>query len=187
MLPIDCWTVMLNSVISNDVTQVVNIPFWILEWDTECHALLDLNLDATICSRKAFLPLRNSGHVVLSFSMDFLSNSKGDAFFIAQLVTILVLIETVFVIIWEIIYGRISSNLVLLLLLLSFVSESRLVLMYMSLIVNIRLSITHFHGFSAACAAEIAHRSHIFCLNKQNKSSESKERSRQVSICYKRA
>ena len=52
--------------------------------------------------------------------------------FIALLVTILVLIGMVFVIISEMFYGRISLNLVLLLLLVNFVSTFRLELMYIS-------------------------------------------------------
>ena len=49
--------------------------------------------------------------------------------FIAQLMTILVLIGTVFAIIWEIINERISLNLVLLMLLVHFVSWFRFKLM----------------------------------------------------------
>ena len=49
---------------------------------TVSPALLDLFLcpGASICSTMAFLPLRNSDHVV-SVSIDFLSNSKWDALF----------------------------------------------------------------------------------------------------------
>ena len=60
---------------------------------------------------------------------------------------ILVLIGTVFVIIWDMIYWRISLNLVLLLLLMNFASGFKLELMYLSLIVSIRLSLTHLHSF----------------------------------------
>ena len=41
--------------------------------------------------------------------------------------------------------------------------------------------------FSAACAAAIVHRNHIFRLYQQNKSSESKVKFRQASNCCKRA
>ena len=44
-------------------------------------------------------------------------------------------------------HGRISLNLVLLLLLVNFASGFRLELMYISLIENIRSSIIHLHGF----------------------------------------
>ena len=62
--------------------------------------------------------------------------------------TILVLIETVFGIISEMLHGKISINLVLLLLLLvDFLSGFRLEFMYISLIENIRSSLTHLDGF----------------------------------------
>ena len=53
--------------------------------------------------------------------------------FIALLMTIFVLIRMVFVIIWGIFYRKISLNSVLLLLLVNFVSGSRLELLYISL------------------------------------------------------
>ena len=64
--------------------------------------------------------------------------------FIAQLMTILELIWMVFMIIWEIFHGNLSSNLVLLLL---HVSGTRLKLMYISLTVNMMLHLMHLHGF----------------------------------------
>ena len=60
------------------------------------------------------------------------------SYFTAWFMTILVLIGIVFVIIWEMFHGRISLNLVLLLLLVNFGSGVRLALMYISLIVSIR-------------------------------------------------
>ena len=62
-------------------------------------------------------------------------------------ITILVLIGMVSVIIREMFNGRISLNSVLLLLLVNFVRGFRLDLMYISLIVCIRLSLTHPDGF----------------------------------------
>ena len=53
----------------------------------------------------------------------------------------------VFKIIWEMFYGKISLSLVLLLLLANFVSWLRLELMYISLIIRIRSSLTYLHGF----------------------------------------
>ena len=67
--------------------------------------------------------------------------------FIAQLLPILVLIEMVFVIISEMFLRRISLKLVLLLLLVNFVTEFRLKLMYISLMENIRSRLNHLHGF----------------------------------------
>ena len=61
--------------------------------------------------------------------------------------TILMLIGTVSMIIWEVFHGRISLNSVLLLLLVNFVSGFRLELMYISLLVSISSSLTHLHGF----------------------------------------
>ena len=66
---------------------------------------------------------------------------------ITLLMTILVLIGMVFVVIWEIFHGRISSKSVLLLLLVNFVCWFRLELMYISLTNNIRSSLTYLHGF----------------------------------------
>ena len=100
--------------------------------------------------------------------------------------TIPVLIGMVFVIISEMFHGKISLNSVLLLLLVNFVSGFRLELMYISLIVNIRTSLTHLHGSSAACAAAIVHGNHFFRLYQQNKSSETKVKFRQGSNLCKR-
>ena len=61
--------------------------------------------------------------------------------------TILVLIEMVFVIISEMFRGMISLNLELLLLLVDFVTEFRFELMYIFLIVSIRSNLTHICGF----------------------------------------
>ena len=53
----------------------------------DCHShspvLLDLFLssDTSICSTMVFLPLGNSGHVVISVSIDPQSNSQRDALF----------------------------------------------------------------------------------------------------------
>ena len=51
--------------------------------DSHSPALLDLFIssDASICSTMAFPPLGNSDHVVVSVSIDFLSNSQWDALF----------------------------------------------------------------------------------------------------------
>ena len=60
---------------------MVNFPTRISECDSHNPALLDLFLasDASICSTMAFPPLGNSAHVVVSVSIDFLSNSQQDA------------------------------------------------------------------------------------------------------------
>ena len=56
-------------------------------------------------------------------------------------------IGTLFVNIQEMFHGRISLNSVLLLLLVNFVSELKLELMYISLMENIRSSLTSLHVF----------------------------------------
>ena len=57
---------------------MVNVPTPIAECNPHSPALLDLFLssDPSICSVVAFPPLKNSDHVVVSFSIDFPSNSK---------------------------------------------------------------------------------------------------------------
>ena len=62
---------------------MVNFPTKILDCDSHSPALLDLFLtcDASICSTMAFPLIENSDHVVLSVSIDFLSNSQQDALF----------------------------------------------------------------------------------------------------------
>ena len=69
--------------ISNDLTQMVNFPTWISDCDSHSPALLDLFIssDASICSTMAFPPLGNSDHVVISVSIDSISNSQQDALF----------------------------------------------------------------------------------------------------------
>ena len=64
-----------NFSISNDLTQMVNFPTRIPDCDPHSPALLDLFLDASICSTMAFPPLGNSDHIVVSVSIDFQSNS----------------------------------------------------------------------------------------------------------------
>ena len=61
--------------------------------------------------------------------------------------TILVRIGIVFVIISEMFHGRVSLNSVLLLLLMNSLSGFILELMYISLIISIRSSLTNLHGF----------------------------------------
>ena len=60
---------------------MVNLPTWIPCCDSHSPALLDFFLpsDTNVCSEMAFLSLGNSDHVIVSVSMDFLSNSNGYA------------------------------------------------------------------------------------------------------------
>ena len=67
--------------ISNDLTQMVHFPTWFPDCDCHSPALVDLFLssDASICFTMAFPPLGNSDHVVVPFSIDFPSKSQRDA------------------------------------------------------------------------------------------------------------
>ena len=60
---------------------MINFSTRIPDCDSHSHALLDLFLssDASICSTRAFPLLGNSDHVVVSVSIDFLTNSQWDA------------------------------------------------------------------------------------------------------------
>ena len=60
---------------------MVNFPTRFPGCDSHSPALLNLFIssDANICSAKAFPPLGNSDHVVVSVSIDFPSNSQQDA------------------------------------------------------------------------------------------------------------
>ena len=81
------------------------------------------------------------------FPLTFNRILNGMLRFIAQLRTILVLTETVFVMILEIFHERKYLNLVILLLPGSFVSVFRLELMYIFLIRSSRLSLTYIYGY----------------------------------------
>ena len=69
-----------NFAISNDLTQTINFLILIPHCEAHNLALLDLFIssDASICSAMVFPPLGNSDHAVVSISVDFPSNSKGD-------------------------------------------------------------------------------------------------------------
>ena len=96
--------------------------------------------------------------------------------------TILVLIGKVFLIIWEMFYGRISLNLVLLLMLVHFLVQIDVYIPHRKYQIKPHWSA----WFSAACSAAIVHRYHFFCLYQKDKSSASKVKFRQASNCCKR-
>ena len=144
-----------NFSISNNLAQMVNFPTRIPDCDTQSPALLDffLSSDASICSTIAFPPLRNTDHVVGSVSIEFPSNSQRDAPFNCTAYDYSrddwdSLCDHLRDVPWEdISKGRISLNSVFLLLLVNSVSGFRLELMYISLIVSIKSSLTNLHGF----------------------------------------
>ena len=76
-----------NSVIiffiSNDLTQMVNVPTRTPDYDSHSPALLDLFLSCvdSICSTIAFPPLGNSDYAFVSFSIDFPSKLQREALF----------------------------------------------------------------------------------------------------------
>ena len=141
---------LVNSVsISNNLTQMVNFPTKIPDCDSHRPALLDffISSDTSICSAMAFPPLGNSDHVVVSVSIDFLSNSQQDMphfhciaynYFCAD---------------WDSLHNHLRDVpwndifKLLQLLLVNFVNGFRLELTYIFLIVSIRSSLIHRHGF----------------------------------------
>ena len=171
-----------NFSISVNLTQIVNFPTQIPDCDVHSPALLDLFLysDASICSTVAFPLLGNSDHAIVSVSIDFPVKSSRMPHFIVWLMTILMLIGLVFVIIWEMIHGKISLISVLLLLQVNFVSAFRLELMY---ILHHKYQVKPHSSswFSTACAAAIVHRNQFFCLYQKSKSLKSKVKFRQTS------
>ena len=163
-----------NFSISNELCHIVNFPTLVPDCDSHSPAPLDffLSSDVSSCSTMAFPPLRNSDHVVISFSIDFPLFHNRMSCFIALLMAILVLIGMVFVIIWEMFYGKISLK----------------VDVFDVFIPHHKYQVKphSFPWFSAACAGAIVHRNHFFRLHHQNKSSESKVKFIQGSNRYKR-
>ena len=126
---------------------MVNFPTQIPDSDSHIPALLDLfiSCDASICSAVAFPPLGSSDHVVVSVSNDFPSNSQRDALFhrIAYDYSRADwngLHDHLRDVPWEDIFKLGAS---------AAASEfcEWLELMYISLIENIRSSLTHLYGF----------------------------------------
>ena len=110
----------------------------ISDCDSHGPALLDLFIssDCSICSTMAFPPLENFDHVVSQFSLTFYYTWNGTLlhhiaydYFCAD---------------WHGLCDDLRD--VLLLLLLNFASGFRVELLYVTLIKNIRSSLTHLHG-----------------------------------------
>ena len=137
-----------NFSISDDLTQMVNFPTRICDCDSHSPALFDLFLssDVSICSTIAFPSLGNSDHVVVSVSIDFPSNSKWDALFhrIAYDYSCAdwdSLRDHLRDVPWQDIFKLGASAAAS-----EFCEWVRLELMYISLIVSIRSSLTHLDG-----------------------------------------
>ena len=161
---------LVNYVISNEPTQMANFPTWILDCDSHIPALLSLFLssDTSIYSIMTFLWL---GSILLlsQFPLIFHYIYNRMSCFITFCMTILVLIEMVFVIIWQIIHhGKISLNSVLLLLLVNFVSGYRLELMCISLFKIVRSNLTHLHGFQLLVLLPLFVEITFFCTKRVN-------------------
>ena len=113
---------LVNFFISNDLTQIVDFPTWTHDCDLHIPVLLDLFIssDNSICSTVVFLPTENFHCVVVfQFPLTSQQTQKRMYLFIAKLMTVLVLIGTIFVRIY----------------------------VHISLIINIRSSLTHPNGF----------------------------------------
>ena len=117
----------LQFFISNDLTQMVNFTTRIPNCDSHSPALLYF-----FCLTLAFVLQWFSLHweilimLLSQFPLTFHHIHNGMPCFIVLLMTILVLIEKVFMTIWEMFYERVSLKSVLLLLLVNFVSGFRL-------------------------------------------------------------
>ena len=113
-----------NFSITKDLIQMFNFPTWIPDCDSYSPALLDFSLFVTIVFVLQFF--LHWEILIMLFSqflfhwLDFHQVHHGMLHFIGYLMIFLVLIGTVFAMIWEIFYGKIFLNAVLLLLLVIF-------------------------------------------------------------------
>ena len=171
-----------NFSFSNDLTQIVNFPTRIPDCDSPSPALLDLFLSS---DAMAFPPLGNSDHVV-SVSIDFPINSKQDSPFHRVAYDYSRadwdgLRDHLRDVPWENIFKFGASTAA---------SEfCEWVQVGIDVYIPHRKCQVKPHSsplFSAACAAAIVHRNNFFRLYQQNKSSESKVKSRQASNRCKR-
>ena len=129
---------------------MVNFPAGIPDCGSLSPALLNFFFLLTLVFVLQWLfPHREILIMCLSqFPLAFQQTQSRMPRFIAQLMTILVLISMVFVIIWEMFHGRISLNSTLLLLLNEFREWVQIGIdIYISLIVSIRSNLIHLHDF----------------------------------------
>ena len=122
---------------------MVNFPTWIPDCGSHSPALLNFFL-LTLVFVLQWPSLHGEVLIMLLSQFPLTSHHIHNRMscFIALFMTILVLIEMVFMF-----HGIISLNSVPLLLLVNFVSGFRLESMYIFLIESVRSSLTHLHGF----------------------------------------
>ena len=167
---------------------MVNFPTWIPDCDFHSPALLDLFIssDTRICTTIALPPLGNSDHVIVSFSIDFPSNSQWDALFHRIAFDYSCtdwdsLCDHLRDVPWEDIFKLGAS---------AAASEfCEWVQVGIDVYIPHRKYQVKPHSspwFSAACAAAIVHRNHFFCFCQKDTSSESKGQFRQAGNPCKR-
>ena len=167
---------------------MIDFPTWIPDCDSHSPALLDFfrSLDASICSTKAFPPLGNSDHTVVSISTDVPSYSQQDAPFhyIAYDYSCADwdgLCDHLRDVPWEDIFKFSAS------------AAASEFCKWVKVGINVYIPHQKYQvkphsspWFSAACAADTVHRNHFFRLYQNDKSSESTVKFRQASNCCKR-
>ena len=167
---------------------MVNFPTWIPDCDSHSPALLDLFIssDTSICSTMAFPPLGNSDHVVVSVSIDFPTNSHQDAPFhrIAYDYSHADwdrLCDCLRDVPWEDIFKLGAS------------AAASGFCEWVQVEIDVYIPHKKYQvkphsspWFSAACAAAIVQRNHLFRLHQKEKSSDSMVKFRQASNCCKR-
>ena len=164
---------------------MVNCPTWITDCDSHSPTLLELFLSFDLCICFGVVPPH--WEILIIFLPCFPVNScqtrRGELYFITQLLLNLMLIEMVFAIFYEKFQGMIYLDFMLLLLILNFVSKSRLELMYFLPWCKYQGKPHSSPWLSTVSVAAIANRNYIFfCTNKINLVSKVTE----VRNCYKR-
>ena len=143
---------------------------------------LFLSSDASICSTKAFPPLRNSDHVVVSVSSNFPTNSQRDAPFHC-------IAHDYSRADWDGLHNHLRDVPWEDIFKLSASGATSEFFEWVQVGIDVYIPHQKYHSspwFSAACAAAIVHRNYFFRFYQKDKSSESKARFRQASNRCKR-
>ena len=143
---------------------------------------LFLSSDASICSTKAFPPLRNSDHVVVSVSSNFPTNSQRDAPFHC-------IAHDYSRADWDGLHNHLRDVPWEDIFKLSASGATSEFFEWVQVGIDVYIPHQKYHSspwFSAACAAAIVHRNYFFRFYQKDKSSESKVRFRQASNRCKR-